>query len=312
MDKNEYEAMVPSIPLPERKAFLTWYMSYQEIVDWEQFKAQGYQLVAEAVQAIQAHVEKEDGKPQQLQLFAPMPTELARTSPFFPINRKDVRKTYDEFHIDHPWGHIVMSGPQLSIYDESVLLAILLLVKKNHSCQITTTSGELCGLMRCSRGTAQYKAIEKSLIRLAKTTIDTQLQEREGGKKKQVRRITGPMLSCVDQEAKQNKIVVTVNTYFLALYGVSLTTSLDVEKRASLKGDVPKALFRFLETHKPSSTGKPGFGLLVLARAINLSLDKPLIEIRRQIRGALRELRKHNYVKKGWRIDKNDLVVIPR
>lgn len=306
MELSEYNDLLPAIPKGEQRAFHTWFIEHQDLVTWETFKSQGYQSVIKVKQEIEKHVTEITGKPKQLQL-AFMPTEMARTSPFFPMNRKDAkdRPIYQNFVIENSWGRITVSGPRLSIYDESVLLSLLILARRHKSECFQTTYSELCDLMNVSRGANPYQAISDSLKRLAGAVVDTELYD-STNKKKVIESVTGVMVTHVRQQEKTSNIEVEISRYFLALYGANLATALNVDKRAKLKGDTAKALYRFIETHRQSNVP---FGLLTLCHGINYNTDQPLFEIRRKIRAALAELKKQGHIK-YWKIDKSDNVYI--
>jgi len=308
--KNEYELILQSLPRHEKAICQKWYVEFSDYVTWEEYKKGGYKYLADVVEQVNDHIQKVTGKPQQLKL-AFMPTEIARTSPFFPMGRaeKSDRPMYKDFIIKNKWGTITVSGEKLSIQDESVLLAVLFLVKKYKSDKFSTDYAEICRIMGISRGPNTYKTIKVGLTRLAKSVVETNLFDTANlDKHKIVRSITGAILSNVDQQPESTKVDITVNPYFLALYGANMTTGINLDKRAQLKSDVAKALYRFLETH--TGGGIP-FGLATLILAINLNAEQPLFTIRKIVRKALAELQK-NGVCKRWKIDKNDLVYIYR
>ena len=309
MDKAEFDKLLPSLPREEHKAFQEWFIAYQDFTTWDEFKSKGYRHVMEVKDDIEKHILDVTGKPQQLKL-AFMPTTIARTSPFFPMSKAEMknRPLYQDFVIENRWGRITISGPRLSIYDESVLLTLLVLAKKHKSDHIQTSFSEMCETMGVARGANTYAAISASLKRFRQAVIDTELYKKDSEKKEVARLIGGAIVSSVDQETESGKIKVTLNPYFLALYGANLTTSLDVGERAKLKGDTTKALYRFIQTHKPGSVP---FGLLTLCHGINLNTEQPLFEIRKQIRPALTELKKHGHIK-SWKIDQVDNVYIKR
>lgn len=307
MDKLEFDKLLPTLPREEHRAFQNWFVAYQDIVEWERFKNQGYKHVVEVKQAVEKHVTEITGKPQQLQLSF-MPTSMGRTSPFFVMSRKEMkdRPTYQDFPVQNPWGSITISGPKLSIFDESILLALLFLAKRHKTDSFDTTYVELCETIGTSRGSRQYKFIEESLIRLAKTTTETILTK--GKQNEKLCSFTGSILSQVNQDFQAKKIHVALNPHFLILYGGNLTTALNMGDRAKLKGDTAKALYRFLQTHVPSSNR---FNMLTLAHAVNVDIEQPLSEIRKQIRSALAELRKQGHIER-WSLDKADNVHIYR
>lgn len=311
MTRQEFDIALQKIDNPsERKYFHQWYVQLQDSISWDAFKARGYQDIKDVVNDVICHVTKSTGKPEQLKL-AFMPTAMARTSPFYPMSRADMktRPLYKDFEIKNRWGSITITGPKLSIQDESVLLSILVLVKKHKNEVIKTDYAELCENMGVNRGSNQYSAISDCLKRLTKTVVDTNLYSTKNGEgQKIIRSITGAMISNVDQVPESTKVIIYMNPYFVALYGANLTTGIDLDKRAKIKGDVAKALYRFLETH--TGSGVP-FGLMTLCHAINVNVEQQIYEIRKVIRKALSELQKQGHVKR-WKIDRNDLIYIFR
>lgn len=308
MELSEFNELLPTIPREEKQFFHTWFMDFQDVVTWETFKSQGYRHIMAVKEDIEKHILEVTGKPQQLKL-AFMPTSMARTSPFFPMGKQEMkdRPLYQKFTIENRWGRITISGPKLSIYDESVLLALLVLAKRHKSERFQTTYSELCDMMNVSRGANPYRAISDSLKRLAGAIVDTELYDSDTNKKV-IESITGVMITHVRQQEKTSIVDVEISPYFLTLYGANLTTSLDVVERSKLKGDTAKALYRFIQTHKP---GPVPFGLLTLCHGINLNTEQPLFEIRRQLKTAIAELKKQNHIKSG-RIDKADNVYLTR
>jgi hypothetical protein len=121
-----------------------------------------------------------------------MPVKLARTSPFFPMSRRDmqIRPIFNEVVMENSWGKITVSGQKLSIHDESVLLAVLSLARQARHHLIKTTYAEMCRTMNINKGTSQYKSISKSLKRLAGTVVNTELYEQEEKNKTDKRLLT--------------------------------------------------------------------------------------------------------------------------
>lgn len=309
MDQIEYDKLLPTIPKEEHRAFQAWFIEYQDFVSWENFKKQGFRHALSVKNDVEQHILKVTGKPQQLKL-AFMPTQMTRTSPFFPMSKADMkdRPLYQNFVIENRWGRITFSGPRLSIHDESVLLALLVLAKRHKSDHFETSYSEVCEVMGVSRGKNPYAAIGAVLKRLTMAVVDTELYKGNTEKKEVVRSITGPIVFNVDQETNSSKVTITLSPYFLGLYAANLTTSLDVAERSKLKSDIAKALYRFIRTHE---LGPVPFGLLTLAIAINLDIEQPLKEIRRQIKTALNELSKHNLLR-SWKMDKNDNIFLSK
>lgn len=310
MDKKEFNELLPTIPQDKRHHFLKWFTSEQDTIDWDVYKSKGYRNALKVKKVVEDHALKVTGQPKQLNL-AFMPVKLARTSPFFPMSRKDMRTRpiFNEVIMENAWGKITVSGQKLSIYDESVLLAVLSLTRQQRNHMVKTNYAELCRTMNISKGTTQYKSISKSLKRLAGTVVNTELYEQEGKEKTIIEDIIGTMITNVRQQPKSTKVEIDINPYFLSLYGANLTTSINLDERAKLKGDITKAIYRFLQTHKP---GAVPFGLLTFCKGINLDTEQPTAEIRKKLRKALAELCRQGHIKKGWKLDKSDRVHLPR
>lgn len=309
MELTEYNELLPTLPREEQRAFQTWFVEHQDLLSWETFKSQGYRHVMAVKEDIEKHVLEVTGKPQQLKL-AFMPSSMARTSPFFVMSKQEMkdRPVYQDLVIENAWGRITISGPKLSIYDESVLLALLVLARKHKVDDFKTTFSELCELMGITRGNNTYAAISAALKRLTKATIDTELYKIDSTKKEVSRSIIGHIVDEADMESEGGKIRIRLNPSFLTIYAANLTTSLDVTERSKLKGDTAKAAYRFIKTHNP---GAVPFGLLTLCHGLNLSVEQPLSEIRKQVKSALAELKRSGHLQ-FWRIDKTDRVYLSK
>lgn len=92
-------------------------------------KAQAGQIMQEVVAATDA------AGPEQgnLLTWCGFPTDMTRMSPFFPMNPNELgnRKYLQNYLISSgAWGELKYTGPQLSTYDEDVLLALLAILDK--------------------------------------------------------------------------------------------------------------------------------------------------------------------------------------
>jgi hypothetical protein len=246
-----------------------------------------------------------DGKPPQKQghlPFAPMPSDMCRVSPFFPLGKGDLgdRAWLRDFVITQgPWGSITFSGAKLSTLEESVLLALLALVDGQREKETEEVEGRpantyagpvlpILKLMGLTRGAANYKRLKASLDLLQTCRFEI----RTG---KAVYSISGPVAFCA-LKGPDGEIRVTLNPYFKEMFQAGRVALLDVLKRASLKGEVSKALYRFIESHR----GKAWEGhVLTLAAALNLDLDLPGFKIKERIRMAVSELVRVGVLGKG-------------
>lgn len=267
--------------------------------------------IVKSTEQIKRHIVKHDTEPEQL-LLSFMPTQMTRTSPFFPMKRNEPERHLKEPLVQqHSWGKITISGWRLSIYDESVLLSLLHLFKKHGTETFNTTRHTLCKLMNVTPARDTYNALWKSLCRLTETSVRLELWERKEGKRSRIRRRVHTILSGADQVEKSGKILIALNPFFTKSYAEGLLTGINLGFRRALKGDCAKALYRFFESQKDfHKEGKFVVGLIKLCQAINLKTEGvEKFILRRRIRTALGNLRKHSYLER-WVVRKDDTVTV--
>jgi hypothetical protein len=230
--------------------------------------------------------------PEQAWLsFAPMPTDMSRVSPFYPMNPRQMEKReYIEGMViaKNPWGEVKYSGPKLSTFEEDVLLAILALLKTVEPDSEGKTGWTYTGALRPiltaigvkRTGGDNYRRIKDALRRLAIAGVEIQT--------KRGKWVMATMLTMASGDDKSSAVVVTVNPYFAEMYAAGTVNLLDLAKRAELSRPVSKALHRFATSHRGDWYGH----FLTLAAAINLDMERPHFELRRQIKLAMTELRK--------------------
>jgi len=250
-------------------------------------------------EAIQSEILKHSDAPKQ-QSFSFLPTELTRISPFFPMRRgqKGLRPL-ERIRWEHSWGEIEFSGEKLSIKDETVLLIILSLVKKQGERTIRTTCYEICKEMGIRPQRDNYRSIWESIRRLTGTSINLTVKDKI--------KMVNTILSGGKVEEESGKILLSLNEYFLSMYAQSLITHINLSFRKTLKGDFSKALYRFLTSQKDHELN---YHILTLAKVINIDVQKMELKvIRRRIRSGLKELRAKGFLSR-WQIRKNDIVYI--
>jgi hypothetical protein len=72
------------------------------------------------------HIQKYSGVPTKQGKLSFMPTDMTRTSPFFPIAKQDMKnRGLVGIKWETSWSRGRMSGIKLSIYDETVFYALL-------------------------------------------------------------------------------------------------------------------------------------------------------------------------------------------
>ena len=223
--------------------------------------------------------------------FAPMPTDLCRVSPFFPMAQKQMEKReYIEGMViaATAWGEVKYTGPKLSTYEEDVLLAVLALLKtvqpEGDNRQAWTYIGPLRPILTAmgykKTGKDNYRRIKEAMRRLAVAGVE--LQTKKG------KWAMSTMLTWAAGDDKTSDLSVTVNPYFAEMYAAGSVNLLDLATRAQLSRPVSKALHRFATSHRGEWRGH----FLTLAAAINLDMEQPQKQLRRQIKVAMAELRK--------------------
>jgi len=269
-------------------------------------RLQAHQMITNAVTEAKEHIGKQP-QPHEQMLFSFMPTTMTRTTPFFPINKQEMKnRPYDDLEWETPWGQITISGKRLSIYDESLLLSILVLVKKYRSETFETSMAELCQISGVAVGKNTYHAIVGGIDRLTGTKIKLEAIEGKGKKRKLKMMMVNTILSGGTVNPETGKLRITLNPYFLQMYTESFITNIDLKFRNQLKGDITKALYRFYEGQRGD---KYSCHILTLAKAVNLNIDLPIRKLRDRIRRAHRELKNRKYLIKAM-VSKNDVVSI--
>jgi hypothetical protein len=260
--------------------------------------------VSAAVKEVKNHILSKPIPHEQL-LFSFMPTSMTRTTPFFPMNKQEMKdRPYVDLPWETSWGQITISGRRLSIYDESVLLSLLVLVRKYRSDTFETTQNELCRVAGIHPGKNTYKAIEDAIDRLIGTKI--KLEAKTKGNRKTKPLMINTIVSGWTANPKTGKYTVTINPYFLQMYLDSFVTNINIKFRAGLKGDITKALYRFYEGQRDD---RYSCHILTLARAVNLNIDLPIRKLRERIRKANRELKQRGYLARSM-ISKRDTITV--
>lgn len=228
------------------------------------------QMVAEASAAVKTHISRQ---PHVQRVFSFMPTLMTRVSPFH-FRNKNTTKDWPLVRLDSGdqsgWGRMRVVGELLVIFDETVLFCLLALMRRSRSEAFETTEADICRLARVAVSRANCNATWHSLQRLAGTRIDLALHSGRGKCKKTVHQMTGSILTYCDRNVETGEIRIAVNPYFLQMYGDSFVTNIDLSFRQSLKTDVAKALYRYLQGQIKTELRLP---VDQLARAVNLNMD---------------------------------------
>lgn len=268
------------------------------------------QVVAEKIQAAVG------AEPiQQWLPCAPMPTELCRTSPFFPLSKQEIKgdreNLKDMVITAGPWGELRYSGEKLSVYEEDILMSVLALADSAEHRQIIEmegrkhlmfagTKGEIlktAGLK--SDGKANYNFLDKAIdfLNSARFKLITKDKtEREVG-----------IFSLTEKNPRSCTLVL--NEYFYEIYVKGNYTLIDVKQRAALKSPIAKALLRFLQSHREEEW-KGHY--ITLAQAINLNMALPARKIRSRIKEGMKDLKDNKILTDKSCLLDNDIVLLYR
>lgn len=252
------------------------------------------QIIGDASEFVKKHISRQ---PPVQRFFSFMPTMLTRVSPFH-FKGKTKYTEWPLVRLDsgdaNSWGRMRVVGELLIIFDETILFALLALMTKSKSDAFETNQDELSRLADVQPTATSYGAIWKSIQRLAGTRIDLELFSGKGRKKKDLKELTGSILSFADIDRERGCIRVVINPYFLEMYADSFVTNIDLRFRSSLKSDVSKAFYRFYQGQYESESD---IGIARLARSVNLETDLDMRRLKDKVRTGLKELQDRKYLK---------------
>jgi len=266
------------------------------------------QIIRDASEFVKKHISRQ---PPVQRFFSFMPTMLTRVSPFhfkgkmkyteWPLVRLDSGDA-------NSWGRMRVVGELLIIFDETILFALLALMTKYQSDAFETNQEELSRLADVQPTPNTYSAIWKSIQRLAGTRIDLELFSGKGRKRKDLKELTGSILSFADIDRETGSIRVVINPYFLEMYATSFVTNIDLKFRSSLKSDVSKAFYRYYQGQYETESN---IDIMRLARAVNLEKDLEIRRLKDKVRAGLKELQDRSYLKL-YQITRENRVIIEK
>jgi hypothetical protein len=224
-----------------------------------------------------------------------LPTIMTRLSPFFPVSKSQMKhdRITEPIVIENPWGKIVIRNRKLSVYDETVLLSLLMLLKKYGSNIFQTTLYELCKLMNVKPSKETYNSIMKSLYRMCEAHITMGKRALRDNASQTV--MNGYIITGITKNEELRKMILELNSYLLSSFRERSITRMDIRLRSELHGDISKALYRFYEgQHLNICTTS----ILKLSQAININCDEKMFCLRRKIRKAMYELEIGGYLRR--------------
>lgn len=257
--------------------------------------------------------------------FAPFPTDLTRTSPFFPMSTKERKNREDLKDMEiahHSWGRITYTGPKLSVTEEDAL--ILLLAFLNSATNRTETEmqgrrtylyrGSILPLLRLKGiqrpGKNHYEDLLQSfrLLGRANFELTTNKKNESTGKSTPKTSIIAGILNAVTFDPDSGQLIVAINPFFAETFATGNVTLLDVATRLNLDSQVSKCLYRFMQSHRDN---KWAGHFMILAAALNLDLNQPTFKLRSIVKKAIAEL-VHEGTLDASSMIKKDLVVLEK
>lgn len=264
------------------------------------------EIIKDASEYVKKHISRQ---PPVQRFFSFMPTMLTRVSPFHfkgRIKNKDWPLVRLDSGDANSWGRMQVVGELMVIFDETILFGLLALMTRYQSDAFETTREELSRLADIQPTPANYGAIWKSIQRLAGSRIDLELFSGKGRKRKDLKEMTGSILSFADIDKETGSIRVVINPYFLEMYAASFVTNIDLKFRSRLKSDVSKAFYRFYQGQYETESD---IEILRLARAVNLETDLEIRRLKDKVRVGLKELEEKRYLER-YQITKDNRVII--
>jgi hypothetical protein len=271
-------------------------------------KLTGRQIIQDASEYVKRHISRQ---PPVQRFFSFMPTMLTRVSPFHFKSRAKYQE-WPMVRLDsgdaNSWGRMRVVGELLVIFDETILFGLLALMTRHQSDAFETGQEELCLMADIQPTPASFSAVWQSIQRLAGTRIDLELFSGKGRKRKDLREMTGSILSFADLDNQNGHIRIVINPYFLKMYAESFVTNIDLKFRSSLKSDVSKAFYRF---YQGQYEGESDIEIARLARAVNLGRNLDPQRLKDKVRIGLKELQEKGYLKQ-YQITRADRVIIQK
>jgi hypothetical protein len=152
----------------------------------------------------------------------------------------------------------------------------------------------------------EYLRILEALKLLVGAVITLTVSRKDGKRKKTT--FVANILSAGhwddDNDQDKGEVLIAVNPYFYELYAKGGMTLLDVHQRSEIRTQIAKALFRFVQSQNKLLP----MHYLTIAAAINLDLEQPAKQTRRQLKSAISELVKHNTLDMASGFQSQDIV----
>ena len=258
------------------------------------------------------------------------PTDMSRTSPFFPKNRRHLksRPFLRDFVITAAgWGDLTYTGPLLTTYEEDALDALLAILDAMSKHRTVSHDAEgratfsyhgparpillLMGYKAPSSADRAYLVESLELMTTGAVRMANSGGKTKKGKKRPPRKTDmANILSHVGWDDDDKRLDVTVNPFFYEAYCSARVTLMSMTTRAKLTSPIAKALYRFVQSHRAGRCFEGHF--LTLADALNMDREQPAKETRRQLKRAITTLISHGVLTSQSKFVSQDIVILDR
>jgi hypothetical protein len=262
-------------------------------------------VTKQTVREVRKNLESQAKKPEQLALGL-LPTDLCRTTWCRPLRSNDMGSPDEPKKqvFETPWGRLTVFGPDCSMREEELLIVVLKRWIENDCKPVSRSLSawlEDLGYKKNKNGTystRDFQRLKKKFKRLLRSSFELE-QPQEGGKTLE----TASHVLSYQIDEKGGLARVSPDPWFAGTIGIGFITGINLEARKKLKGDISKALHRFLSSH-----GLEGHhNIFLLAGAIGMEMTQPEKEIRRKLKASITELKKIGFLQKKTQV-RNDIL----
>lgn len=238
------------------------------------------------------------------------PIDLCRISPFSPVNRRFAGKKqyiHNVLVAKTAWGEITYSGLALTTYEEDVLIALIAVMEssreetEHEGKKAYRYHGPMLPILKAlgykSFGKEAYRHIFDSLRVLSTATMELKVKKSF---------LISPLVYGLQWGGETKEISVALNPYFYEVFQLKFYSLIEIEKRMSIGSPIGKALYRFMVSQRD---GWKGF-YMILAKALNLDIQRPKYRIREDIRNAVRLLISRKILSKRSCLDDETVTLI--
>jgi hypothetical protein len=303
-EETKNKILVPDVKDPELRAVLERIAALGEknCTQYEELK----KLKTELIEA--------EPSPEQ-QYFSFFPIELMRTSIFFPLRHDELNREHrkiSKITIKHSWGELEIEGVKLAIYQEDILLRILMERKNAVNSEDEIDKKKYSGfkvmvkLNHIAKGINKKSGANKrDKQRVLDALTDFQLINFKINRPKDISSVGSIVRSWVYHK-DTDLLDIYFNPDFWTLFGEGMLACVNLNKRQELQGDCAKALLRFIQAHKKPNT----LNIITIMQALNYNVNQPPSDLATILKRGIKELIKIGELSKKSHITKNYIVFL--